>query len=63
MKRGAVTKQNSRLLNLWVPIDLLPALDQGVRIIDSDRSKFVRIAVREKLESLGITIAAPDSSS
>jgi len=54
MKRGALNKDESRLLNLWVPQELFPLIDQGVKLEDSDRSKFVRRAVREKLARLGI---------
>ncbi len=56
MKRGAITKRNSRLVNLWVPIGFLPALDQAVRKLDTDRSKFIRVAMKEKLEKNGICV-------
>ena len=58
MNRGAVRKHSSKMLVLWVPPCLIPAIDQGVGILDLDRSKFVRLAIREKLAALGI-----DSSS
>lgn len=38
------------MINLWVPKDLFPTLDKAVRIADSDRSKFVRQAIREKID-------------
>jgi metal-responsive CopG/Arc/MetJ family transcriptional regulator len=57
MTRGAITKDKARLLNLWVPEEMLPALDLGVRALDLDRSKFVRAAIREKLERAGIALA------
>lgn len=56
MKRGAVRKKNSRLVNIWVPPGLLTGLDRAVDLSDSDRSKFIRNAIREKAASLGIEI-------
>lgn len=53
MRRGCVTKDESRLINVWVPIILIPAIDEAVRVTDTDRSKFIRAAVREKIERLG----------
>jgi len=49
MKRGSGKKPKGRVLAVWVPRELLPRLDQGARKEDSDRSKFVRDAIREKL--------------
>jgi len=49
MKRGSGQKPKGRLLAVWVPGKLLPSLDQGARLEDSDRSKFIRNAIREKL--------------
>lgn len=54
MKRGVIRKSESKLLGVWVPGDLIPLLDIGVRKEDSDRSKFIRQAIREKLRGLGI---------
>lgn len=56
MKRGFVSKKSSRLVNLYVPEVLLPALDRGVAKEDSDRSKFIRNAIREKLNRAGIEV-------
>jgi metal-responsive CopG/Arc/MetJ family transcriptional regulator len=56
MKRGAVTKTEAKMLTIWVPDGLVPLLDRGVRKIDSDRSKFIRIAIREKLSRHGIQL-------
>lgn len=50
MKRGAVSKKTSRLLGIWLPEAAFPALDEAVQVTDSDRSKFVRAAIREKIE-------------
>jgi len=53
MKRGSGKKPKGRLLAVWVPGKLMPRLDQGARKEDSDRSKFVRNAIREKLARHG----------
>lgn len=53
MKRGAVTKHDSKLINIWVPETLLPLIDQAVRKEDTDRAKFIRGAIREKLARIG----------
>lgn len=49
MKRGLAKRRGSKLLSVWVPKELVPLLDEGVRREDSDRSKFIRNAIREKL--------------
>ena len=56
MKRGAVNKRDSKMLTVWVPEELFPYIDVGVALCDSDRSKFVRTAIREKLERHGVAI-------
>jgi metal-responsive CopG/Arc/MetJ family transcriptional regulator len=56
MKRGSGKKPKGRLLAVWVPGKLLPRLDQGARKEDSDRSKFVRNAIREKLARHGTPV-------
>ena len=53
MKRGSGKKPQGRLLSVWVQGTLMPRLDQGARKEDSDRSKFVRNAIREKLARHG----------
>jgi metal-responsive CopG/Arc/MetJ family transcriptional regulator len=53
MKRGSGKKPKGKLLSVWVPGTLMPRLDQGARKEDSDRSKFVRNAIREKLARQG----------
>ena len=53
MKHGSGKKPKGRLLSVWVPGKLMPQLDQGARKEDSDRSKFVRNAIREKLARHG----------
>jgi metal-responsive CopG/Arc/MetJ family transcriptional regulator len=56
MKRGSVNKANSELVALWVPLPLLNALDRAVTHEDSDRSKFIRRAVRNRVSEMGLTV-------
>lgn len=56
MRRGLVTKKKSKLLTIWVPESLVPLIDRGVALTDSDRSKFVRNALRDKLRRLGLDL-------
>lgn len=56
MKRGVVKKKEARIVNLWCPPEVILVLDQGVHAEDSDRSKFIRNAIREKARRLGIKI-------
>ena len=56
MKRGAVTKKESKLINVWVPQLLLPSIDLAVQNSDTDRAKFIRQAIREKLTRDGIQL-------
>ena len=53
MKHGSGKKPKGKLLAVWVSGKLMPRLDQGARKEDSDRSKFVRNAIREKLARHG----------
>ena len=55
--RGSVKKSECKLMTIWVPESLFPFLDRGVKLLDSDRSKFVRIAIREKLARAGVPIS------
>ena len=57
MKRGAIKKATSRLVPVWFPKDIFPILDEAVEAADTDRSKFIRTAVREKLSRHGVIIA------
>ena len=49
MKRGSVTKSGSELISFWLPKPIAAMLDDAVNSGDTDRSKFIRAAVREKL--------------
>lgn len=42
-------EKNTELVAFWLPKPLLAALDDCVKKQDSDRSKYLRNAVREKL--------------
>jgi len=47
MKR-ATTKRNSKMVNVWLPESLIAVIDTAVVEQDTDRSKFIRQAIREK---------------
>ena len=49
MKRGALKTAHSEMISLWIPKALLAAIDAAVTDEDSDRSKFVRRAIRKHL--------------
>ena len=42
-------RSRGKLLAVWVSEELLLRLNEGARKEDSDRSKFIRNAIREKL--------------
>ena len=52
MKRSGKMRKG-KLLSVWVSARLLLRLDEGAQREDSDRSKFVRNAIREKLSRPG----------
>lgn len=43
-------------MNFFIPEALLPLMDLAVRKLDTDRSKFTRAAIREKMERAGVSI-------
>ena len=45
--RGAVKKKTAQLIAVWVPTEMSTAIDKAVQLFDTDRSKFVREAIRE----------------
>lgn len=50
MKRSSTRKETSRLINVWMPLPLISDMDEVVfEIADSDRSKFIRLAVRDRI--------------
>lgn len=56
MRRGRLKKQECKLVNFYCQDELFPLLDRAVRKLDTDRSKFIRAAMREKIERAGILI-------
>lgn len=56
MKRGVVSKKSSSFLGFWLPDQYVVALDQAVRAGDTDRSKLIRAAIKEKLERTGMPV-------
>lgn len=49
-KRGPSPQGESEFIGVWIPKQLVELLDRAVRKSDTDRSKLLRAAVREKLE-------------
>jgi hypothetical protein len=53
VKRGALQKkQKSRAVIVWFPDALISGMAEAVQMTDSDRSKFIRNAVREKISRI-----------
>lgn len=51
IKRGAVrANDDTKFLGGWVPALMVDLIDQSIARTDLDRSKFMRAALREKLE-------------
>lgn len=55
------TKNTKRLVAVIFPTEVLPHLDRAVRKSDSDRSKFIRTAVREKMARVGVVVPEEDA--
>ncbi len=51
-------KESAVPVTLWVPRSWLAPIDQAVREEDSDKSKFVRNAIKEKLARIGVAVCA-----
>jgi hypothetical protein len=58
MKRGLVTKSKAQPVAVWLPDSLKAQLDRAVQHTDTDRSKLIRAALREKLATLNLSTAA-----
>ncbi len=56
MRRGKLTKREAKLIPVWMPEDMVVAIDVAILQEDSDRSKFVRNAVRDRMKRLGIKL-------
>lgn len=54
ISRGAVSKdkRSSKAVLIYFPHQMIPLIDQAIQITDSDRSKFIRNAVRRELRAL-----------
>jgi len=52
MQRGSVKTKTSTLVSVWLPTWLLEAMDAAVVREDSDRSKFIRRAVRNRITDM-----------
>jgi metal-responsive CopG/Arc/MetJ family transcriptional regulator len=57
MKRGSIKTQDCSFIGFWLPKALVKLIDDGVKQTDSDRSKFIRSAVREKLAAKNLRAA------
>lgn len=49
--RGAVTHATSAVVSVWLPKEMLAQIDSVVAAQDTDRSKFLRRAIRNALAS------------
>jgi hypothetical protein len=49
MQRGAIRTSDCLFVGAWLPVTLVGALDRAVTSLDSDRSKIIREALREKV--------------
>jgi hypothetical protein len=58
MKRGTIKKREAQNVSIWIPLSWKPLLDQAITLEDSDQSKFIRLAIRERLERKGLTTGA-----
>ena len=50
-RRGSVRKDESVLVAVWIPKALKEALDRQVQAEDSDRSKIIRQALRQRIRA------------
>lgn len=57
-QRGAVRRETAKPVLILFPNELLAGIDQAVFLLDTDRSKFVRNAVRHQLGQLAPPAAA-----
>lgn len=60
MNRGRLKKVECKLLNFYCQEEMFPLLDAAVRKLDTDRSKFIRAAIREKMLKHGVV--APEET-
>jgi hypothetical protein len=58
MRKREIKRPGSRLLAVWIPRHLQAPLASGTEKMATDKSKFVRTAIREKLARHGTPIPA-----
>ena len=56
MKRDTRPKRTTRLVNFWAPELLIAGIGEAAQVLDVDKSKFIRSAIREKLHRNGIRV-------
>lgn len=59
MKRGKYKNRNGVAITAWLPKAMVSAIDLAVHMEDSDRSKFIRNAVKDRALRLGV-LTDPD---
>ena len=52
------TIANSKPVLVHIPKRMLPAIRRATGMLDTDRSKFIRLAIREKLARHGIALSS-----
>jgi hypothetical protein len=55
-RRGACPRRKSAVVSVPIPKSWEAPINTAITNLDSDRSKLVRIAIREKLERMGIVV-------
>ena len=55
--RGPISRSKNTFVGGWMPQDLVDVMDTAIAESDSDRSKFLRSAVREKIARAKATAA------
>jgi metal-responsive CopG/Arc/MetJ family transcriptional regulator len=54
-RKSAVTKADARPVLVYFPEDVVDRVDAVVLAEDTDRSKWIRLAIREALQRRGVT--------
>lgn len=61
MKKATNRKSGYQLVAAWVPVDMVQRIDDWTKREDTDRSKWMRDALRRKLESCGFPVGVDPS--
>lgn len=48
-RRGTVSKSSSKLVSFWIPIDMYNLIEKALKAKDTDRSKWMREAIRKQI--------------